>query len=64
MIVHVSNDFNITFKDGYHLFKIVKNNGSSDGKRLSQKIIISLNLAPWCALLRMLSEVVYPLQIV
>ena len=45
MIVHVSNDFNITFKDGYHLFKIVKNNGSSDGKRLSQKIIISLNLA-------------------
>ena len=34
MIVHVSGDFNITFKDGYHLFKIIKNNGSSDGKRL------------------------------
>ena len=34
-IAHVSGDLNITFKDGYHLFKILKSNGSSDGKRLA-----------------------------
>ena len=36
MIRHVSGDFNITFKDGYHLFRIIKSNGSSDGKRVAQ----------------------------
>ena len=41
MIVHVSDDFNVTFKDGYHLFKIVKNSGNSDGKRLSRFIYCS-----------------------
>ena len=34
VIAHVSGDVNITFKDGYHLFKILKSNGSSDGKEL------------------------------
>ena len=34
MILHVSGDPNMTFKDGYHLFKIVKANGTSNGKRL------------------------------
>ena len=29
MIAHVSGDPNVTFKDGYHLFKVVKANGKS-----------------------------------
>jgi len=35
MIGHVSGDFTIAFKDGYHLFKITKNNGGRDGKWLT-----------------------------
>ena len=31
LIVHVSGGHK-TFKDGYHLFKIMRKNGSSDGK--------------------------------
>ena len=37
VIGHVSGDFSVTFKDGYHLFKIIKSNGSSDGKGVAQK---------------------------
>ena len=40
VIGHVSGDFNITFKDGYHLFKIIKSNSSIDGKEIAHVCFI------------------------